>query len=110
MGDAAVRPEDEGSRLNVRPAPARAGVTADGARGSIGVEAVQNDELESESLHGPARLFLIVRGERHDLRVERFELREVLLEVSQLLTTAASPVSAVKDQYGVEAAELVRYA
>lgn len=60
-----------------------------------------NWKREPEPGHRRLRTVEGIRRERHDLDVELVECGLVLLEVSQLLTTVASPVSAVEKQDAV---------
>jgi hypothetical protein len=107
MGDRAVGSEDEGGGLDVRPAFMVPRVAADGARRRLRIQVVEHRELEAEPLDGSPGVLLSIGRERHDLRVGGVEVRAVLLEVSQLLTTVASPVPPVEEKHGSGAAETV---
>jgi hypothetical protein len=108
MGDPAVGSEDERRGLKVGTAVVHTGVAADRARRGVRIQAVEHGVLQPESLHRFPGLLLAIGREGHDLRVERVELPLVLLEVSQLLTTVASPVAAVEEEDGDAVVELVR--
>jgi hypothetical protein len=110
MGDPAVGSEYEGGRLDVRPALTGPRVAADGARRRLRIQPVEHPELEPEPLDRSPRVLSSIGRERHDLRARGVELRAVLLEVSQLLTTVASPAPPVEEEHGGGAAEAVRYA
>jgi hypothetical protein len=110
LGDPSVGPEYEGRRLDMRPAVMIPRVAADGARRRLRIQAVEHPELEPEPLDRSPRVLSSIGRERHDLRARGVELRAVLLEVSQLLTTVASPVPPVEEEHGGRAAEPVRYA
>jgi hypothetical protein len=110
MGDPAVLVEDESCRLDMRPALMRAGVAADGVRRRIWIQPVEHPKRQPQPFDCAPRFLFAIGRECYDLCIQRVELRFVLLEVSQLLTTVASPVSAVEQEHGGAATQFVRNA
>ena len=98
MEDPSVRREHEGGGLQVLVAFPKAGIAADGALDHVHIQAIGNGEAETEQLHEGSGIGLVIRRQSDHSNPQRLELGQVLLEVSQLLTAMASPVSPIKNQ------------
>ena len=98
MEDGAVGRQDERGGLQVPVSLPDPRVTADRAGYRLRVEPVGDRILESQLPHEPCGILRIIGGEPHDPDAEGGELLQVILEVSQLLTTMASKMAAVEEQ------------
>jgi len=98
MEDASVRREHEGGGLQVLVAFPKAAIAADGALDRVHIQAIGDGEAETEQLHESSGIGLAIRRQSDHSNPQRLELGQVLLEVSQLLTTMTSPVSPIEDQ------------
>lgn len=107
MDDRAVGRENESRGLEVRLAFSRTSVAADGARHRERIQAIRDAEIEPELLHCAASFIGGIRRKCHDTGVVFVELGVVLLEISQLLTTVASPVPAIEDEHCSGAVQVV---
>ena len=107
MNDGAVAGQDERRGLQVRPAFAAGGVTADQPGDCLRIEAVGHREPEPQPLYRSGSVRLRVGGQEDDPGAERLELPQMLLKVSQLLTAVASPMASIKDQYRRKAGQFV---
>lgn len=99
MDEFSVRFEHEGGRLHVSAAVVRARVAADRRRGGCRVETREHLVAKALFDDGAACLVGSVRRDGDDAGAEILECGVVLFEVSQLLTTVPSPVTAVEDHH-----------
>lgn len=106
--DGAVSVQDEGGGLHVWRTVVHARVAPDGTRRGVRVQPVRQGKLQSQLRCELYRVRCGVGGEAQKTCANFVEGGLVLLEVSQLLTTVASPVAAIEEQHAFVPVHLVR--